>query len=155
MAVRETPAGHEVVDSAGTALLRAAHARLAGDLLDLEADGLRRRIRVAVTGDRITLTEGGATLTLRHGPQATGGTMGATGTRITAPMPGLLAEVLHPPGTRLAQGDPVLVFEAMKLMQTLTAPCDGILAELPHAPGATVPGGALLARFTPLEESPT
>ena len=62
---------------------------------------------------------------------------------------GLLSEVQHAPGTRLKQGDPVLVFEAMKLMQTLTAPCDGTLTDLPHAPGATVAGGALLARFTP------
>ena len=81
--------------------------------------------------------------------------MGARGTDITAPMPGLLAEVLHAPGTRLRQGDPVLIFEAMKLMQTLTAPCDGILTELPYPAGATLPGGALLARFTPSEESPT
>ena len=148
-AVRETAAGHEVTDSAGAVLLTAAHARLHGDMLDLEADGVRRRITVAVANTVITLTEGLVTTRLTHAAQAAQGAAGATGTEITAPMPGLLSEVLHAPGTRLKQGDPVLVFEAMKLMQTLTAPCDGTLTDLPHAPGATVAGGALLARFTP------
>ena len=68
---------------------------------------------------------------------------------------GLLAEVLHPVGARLTQGEPVLVFEAMKLMQTMAAPCDGILTELPHTAGATVPAGALLARLTPDEDTQT
>lgn len=126
-----------------------------GDVLDLEADGLRRRLTVALTGAEITLTEGLTLARLTHGAQAAKGAAGATGTEITAPMPGLVSEVLHSPGARLKQGDPVMVFEAMKLMQTLTAPCDGILTELQHPPGATVPGGALLARFTPSEETPT
>jgi acetyl/propionyl-CoA carboxylase alpha subunit len=158
LALRETPAGHEVTDASGRVLLRAAHARLAGDVLDLEADGVRRRIHVARTGEEITLTEGLMTTRLRHGPQAAGaarGRHGAQGTQITAPMPGLLSELLHPPGRVLKQGDPVLVFEAMKLMQTLTAPCDGTLTELPHAAGATVPAGAVLARFTPDKDHDT
>ncbi|MDX1820756.1 MAG: biotin carboxylase N-terminal domain-containing protein [Paracoccaceae bacterium] len=155
-ALRETPAGHEVAEATGAVLLRAAHARIAGDVLDLEADGVRRRIGVALTRDRITLTEAGAALTLRHGADATDAAAdaaaGASGTEIAAPMPGLVAELLHPVGARLTRGDPVLVFEAMKLMQTLTAPCTGILTDLPHPAGATVPRGALLALFTPDED---
>ncbi|SHL90526.1 3-methylcrotonyl-CoA carboxylase alpha subunit/acetyl-CoA/propionyl-CoA carboxylase, biotin carboxylase, biotin carboxyl carrier protein [Roseovarius litoreus] len=152
-AVHETAAGHEVMDIAGAVLLRAAHARLQGNTLDLEADGVRRRIAVGWSATEITLTEGLVTTRVPHGRQHTGADRGSGGTDINAPMPGLLAEILHPLGTPLKEGDPVLVFEAMKLMQTMTAPCDGILTDLPHAAGATVPSGALLARFTPDEDT--
>jgi len=147
--VRHTPSGHEIRDSAGAVLLNAAFAVLSGDHLCLETRGLRRRLAVTITAGQITLTEGLTTFRLPHGAKA--GTAGAAqaGTEIAAPMPGLVVELLHPPGTQLSQGDPVLIFEAMKLMQTLTAPCHGTLTDLPHAAGATVPGGALLARFTP------
>ena len=151
-AVRDIPGGHEVAGPDGRVILQAAHVRMQDDLLDLEADGLRRRITVSGTEQEITLTEGLTTTHLRHGADAAAGLSGASGTEITAPMPGLLSEVLHPIGTRLQKGDPVLVFEAMKLMQTLTAPCDGTLTELPHPAGATVAGGALLALFTPDED---
>ena len=155
LCVVEAPDGHVVTDKAGTVLLHVAHARLTDDLLDLEADGLRRRLACEITTDRITLAEGTATFRLSHGAQAAALQRRAAGTDITAPMPGLLAEVLHPVGARLTQGEPVLVFEAMKLMQTMAAPCDGILTELPHTAGATVPAGALLAWLTPDEDTQT
>ncbi len=152
-AVREIAAGHQVTDGTGALLLRAEHARLQGGVLDLEVDGLRRRIAVEPDAGTITLSEGLMCTRLTHGRwhDDAGGTKG--GTEIAAPMPGLLVEVLHPLGARLKQGAPVLVFEAMKLMQTLTAPCDGILTELPHPAGTTLPGGALLARLTPDEDT--
>jgi acetyl/propionyl-CoA carboxylase alpha subunit len=156
LCVRETPQGHEVTDAEGAILLSAAHARLSGDRLDLEALGRRRHVSIAMTPTEIHLIEGATTLRLPRGGDLTGpGPAAQSGSEISAPMPGLLVELLHPPGTRLKQGDPVLVFEAMKLMQTLTAPCDGILSELPHAAGATVPTGALLARLTPESEPST
>ncbi len=149
LSVRATPSGHEVCNTAGDVLLIAHHARLSGDTLDLEANGLRRRLNLRCDAGLITLTEGIVTIRLPYGAQSGTATSAQAGTDITAPMPGLLVEWLHPPGTVLKHGDPVLVFEAMKLMQTLTAPCDGTLTDLPHPAGATVPGGALLARFTP------
>lgn len=149
LSVRITPSGHQVCDSTGNLLLVAHHARLSGDTLDLETAGLRRRLTLRCDAAQITLSEGIVAIRLPHGAQAGPGAAAQSGTDITAPMPGLLVECLHPPGTVLKHGDPVLVFEAMKLMQTLTAPCDGTLTDLPHPAGATVPGGALLARFTP------
>ena len=156
LCVRETPQGHEVTDAEGAILLAASRARLSGDLLDLEAAGQRRRIRVAMTPAEIVLTEGATALRVPHGGDLAGpGTAAQSGSEISAPMPGLLVELLHPPGTRLQKGDPVLVFEAMKLVQTLAAPCDGTLSDLPHAAGATVPAGALLARLTPERDPST
>ena len=156
LCLRKTKQGHEVRDEAGDLLLLARHANLKGHRLDLEADGLRRRIIVVISQSEITLTEGTMTLRLSHGANAPGADHTAQGgTEILAPMPGLVAETLHQTGAALRQGDPVLIFEAMKLMQTLVAPCDGILTDLPHAAGASVPSGAILARFTPHKESQT
>ncbi|WP_209427936.1 biotin carboxylase N-terminal domain-containing protein [Pararhodobacter sp. SW119] len=156
LCVREVPGGHEVTDVEGAILLSASNARLVGDLLDLETGSERRRIAVAIDPTEIILTESTSTYRLARGIALGGsGRTNPSGTDITAPMPGLLVELLHPSDARLQQGDPVLVFEAMKLMQTLTAPCDGILSELPHAAGSTVPAGALLARLTPIKDTST
>lgn len=152
--VQATPTGHEVRDGAGHVVLQAAHARLTDDVLDLETDGLRRCISVARTVHQITLSERLQTTTFPCGAQAGANAAVQAGTDITAPMPGLLVELLHSRGASLKQGDPVLVFEAMKLMQTLVAPCDGILTDLPHPAGATVSGGTLLARFSPDQITP-
>jgi acetyl/propionyl-CoA carboxylase alpha subunit len=152
----ETAQGHEVCGADGEVLLRARHANFKGHQLDLETDGLRRRISIAISDSEISLTEGAITLRLAHGATASGANSTAKGgTEITAPMPGLVAETLHQTGALLKRGDAVLVFEAMKLMQTLVAPCDGILTDLPYAAGASVQSGALLARFTTNKDSQT
>lgn len=155
LCVREIPTGHEVCDSAGVVLLTAAYALLSGNTLDLETEGLRRRVTVEIAAQDIILTEGLRRIRLPHGTQTEPTGTARPGTDISAPMPGLLAEVLHPIGTCLKQGDPVLVFEAMKLMQTLSSPCDGTLTALPHPVGATVPSGALLAQLAPEKDPQT
>ena len=72
---------------------------------------------------------------------------------IRAPMPGLVAEVLQETGTRVKAGDPIIVIEAMKLLQTLYAPCDGELSTIYFRAGDTIDKHALLAKFIP-EETP-
>jgi biotin carboxyl carrier protein len=72
---------------------------------------------------------------------------------IRAPMPGLVAEVLQETGTRVKAGDPIIVIEAMKLLQTLNAPCDGELSTIHFRAGDTINKHALLAKFIP-EETP-
>ncbi len=154
LCVQATPMGYEIRDDAGHVLLQAVHARLTDDVLDLETDGLRRRISVARTAHQITLSERLRTTTFPYGAQMGANATLQAGTDITAPMPGLIVDLFHPCGASVKQGDPVLVFEAMKLMQTLVAPCDGILTDLPHPAGATVSGGTLLARFSPEQTTP-
>ena len=56
-------------------------------------------------------------------------------------MPGLVARLLVVTGQAVAEGTPVIVMEAMKLMYTLVAPRDGIVARLPVAEGTTVARG--------------
>ena len=70
---------------------------------------------------------------------------------IIAPMPGLVSEMLQAKGAQVSAGDPVIVIEAMKLLQTLTAPCDGVLDAVHFSAGDIVEKHALLASITPKE----
>jgi acetyl-CoA carboxylase biotin carboxylase subunit len=75
-----------------------------------------------------------------------------TGDAVTAPMPGLVAEVLVEVGQAVEAGETVVVLEAMKLMQNLGAPKSGIIASVHCRPGETVSGGATLIEFKKEEE---
>jgi 3-methylcrotonyl-CoA carboxylase alpha subunit len=66
-------------------------------------------------------------------------------------MPGLVAEVLLEAGAQVKAGDPVIVIEAMKLLQTINSPCDGELSAIHYSAGDTVEKNALLVTFSPEE----
>lgn len=63
---------------------------------------------------------------------------------IKAPMPGLILEVNVVEGTEVAQGDYLLVLEAMKMENTLTAPRDGVVKAISVKQGQTVEKNQLL-----------
>jgi 3-methylcrotonyl-CoA carboxylase alpha subunit len=67
--------------------------------------------------------------------------------RIVAPMPGLISQLNVAPGQIVAQGDTVIVLEAMKLMYSLPAQISGRVAQVFCAPGDTVPAGAPLVEI--------
>ena len=69
------------------------------------------------------------------------------GDAIIAPMPGLVKLVKTEAGGAVAQGDALLVLEAMKMEHTLTAPRDGIVAEVLVAAGDQVTDGTLLLQL--------
>ncbi|MCD6055548.1 MAG: mccA [Gammaproteobacteria bacterium] len=50
--------------------------------------------------------------------------------QLTAPMPGVIVELLVSPNTRVKQDEPLLVLEAMKMEHTLLAPYEGIVTSL-------------------------
>jgi biotin carboxyl carrier protein len=52
-------------------------------------------------------------------------------------------------GDRVKAGDPVVVIEAMKLLQTLTAPCDGTINQINFSAGESVDSGAVLVKIQP------
>lgn len=66
---------------------------------------------------------------------------------IVAPMPGTIVSVAVTPGATVAQGDPLLVLEAMKMKNTIKSPRDGTVAEVPVQPGVSVQYGTVLVRF--------
>lgn len=69
----------------------------------------------------------------------------ANATVVTAPMVGNVWRIDITPGTKLTQGDPVAVLEAMKLELPVPSPATGTVLKVLTAPGATVEPGTPLA----------
>lgn len=69
----------------------------------------------------------------------------ATGTEITAPMPGTVLRILVDVGQAVKKGDDILVLEAMKMEQALKATVDGTVAAINVSQGDTVEAGEVVA----------
>lgn len=71
---------------------------------------------------------------------------GAEGSvKITAPMPGKVLSISANPGQAVKKGDTILVFEAMKMENSVVAPEDGTVANVAFGVGDTFEAGATLA----------
>ncbi|MGZ5429003.1 MAG: acetyl-CoA carboxylase biotin carboxyl carrier protein subunit [Thermoanaerobaculia bacterium] len=66
---------------------------------------------------------------------------------VAAAMPGRVLRVLVSAGDRVAQGQPVLVLEAMKMENEVRSPRDGVVASVEAAAGQAVSAGDVLVRF--------
>ena len=67
---------------------------------------------------------------------------------ITAPMPGLILEVMFKVGDKVKKGTPLIVLEAMKMENILTSPVDAIIKEIKVKPQQTVEKNNVLINFT-------
>lgn len=66
---------------------------------------------------------------------------------LNAPMNGTIVQLLVEPGASVAEGDTLLVMEAMKMEHTIRAPVNGVVQEFYFQPGDLVDGGAALLAF--------
>ncbi len=66
------------------------------------------------------------------------------GTKMEAPMPGMIKAYKVAEGATVKKGDVVLVLEAMKMDNDMTAPCDGVVS-FKAAVGSNVDTGAVMA----------
>lgn len=71
----------------------------------------------------------------------------ATAGSLRAPMPGSVLAVLVTQGQSVAEGEPLLKLEAMKMEHTIRAPAAGTVAEIFFASGDSVPADAQLLRL--------
>ncbi|WP_461189580.1 acetyl/propionyl/methylcrotonyl-CoA carboxylase subunit alpha [Arthrobacter sp. Z4-13] len=124
-----------------------------------EADGgERQRVVVEVGGKRLEVVlpaslgsvgTGTAGAVAKPGKSKkrsrSGGTAAATGNALTSPMQGTIVKVAVANGDVVAEGDLVVVLEAMKMEQPLTAHRSGTITGLTAAPGETVSAGAVIA----------
>ena len=78
-----------------------------------------------------------------HAAQAQSGKK--KGLRIRAQMPGKILRVLAKQGQAVAQGQPLLVMEAMKMENEIKAPVDGTVREILVSEGGRVSEGDTLA----------
>ena len=67
-----------------------------------------------------------------------------SGTKMEAPMPGMIKSYKVTEGATVKKGDVVLVLEAMKMDNDMQAPCDGVIS-FKAAVGSNVETGAVMA----------
>ena len=133
-----------------------------GDVAEGEEAGERQKITVEVGGKRldvvlpagIALGGGGGGAAKKKAPKRSagkGGGAAASGDSLTAPMQGTIVKVAVEEGQQVAEGDLVLVLEAMKMEQPLNAHKAGVITGLSAEAGATVSNGAVLCEIKDAE----
>ena len=115
------------------------------DSLRYGIDGLWRHVVLATKGDEwwVQTADGPLRLTalpLLPEPQRAG----AAGNSLRAPLPGTVLAVLVDVGQTVAEGEPLVKLEAMKMEYTIRAAAAGMVAAIHHAPGDSVAADALL-----------
>ncbi len=144
--VPDEPA-HVLVDGTWQAVGTAATRHGVVDLV--AEDGLRRRYRVRRTAHAADVNgpEGQSTFALRteDDPDERGGIAG----ECRAPLPGAVTKVLVAVGDTVAEGDGLVVLEAMKMEHTLRANGAGTVAQVQCAPGQQVDVNDLLVAVEP------
>ena len=118
--------------------------------------GERQRVVVEVGGKRLEVvlpaslgTGGGSAgakpAKTKKRARSGGAVAAASGNALTSPMQGTIVKVAVGEGDLVAEGDLVVVLEAMKMEQPLTAHRTGIVIGLTAAAGETVSAGAVIA----------
>lgn len=128
----------------------------------LEHDGLATRVAVTIAPDspvgsgsgqvRVAGPDGQAAFAFAGRDADSAAGSGATGP--VAPVPGTVVSVLVAPGDSVAQGDPLVVLEAMKMEHKIVAERDGIVGEVLVAPGQSVDAHQILVQLDS-PDSPT
>ncbi|WP_019633476.1 acetyl/propionyl/methylcrotonyl-CoA carboxylase subunit alpha [Actinomadura atramentaria] len=111
----------------------------------LDVAGVRRTFAVAAAGDRVDVDSPLGPVALRAVPRfADPADLVAPGS-LLAPMPGTVVRVETEAGAAVAEGQTLVVLEAMKMEHRIAAPAAGTVAELGVAAGQQVEAGAVLA----------
>lgn len=66
------------------------------------------------------------------------------GTPVEAPMPGTVVDIKVSNGTTVAEGDTVVILEAMKMENEIAAPCAGTITSICVSKGESVDSGKVL-----------
>ncbi|WP_173091548.1 acetyl/propionyl/methylcrotonyl-CoA carboxylase subunit alpha [Actinomadura verrucosospora] len=124
----------------GTALVSAVPDRVV-----LDRDGLRETFTVATAGDGVFVDSRLGPVALRAVPRFTDPSAQIAPGSLLAPMPGTVVRVETEPGAAVAEGQTLVVLEAMKMEHRIAAPAAGTVAELNVEAGRQVESGAVLA----------
>jgi acetyl/propionyl-CoA carboxylase alpha subunit len=98
-------------------------------------------------GDIAVMEHGETWLVRPYDPFVAAEAAGSSSDRISAPMPGKVAQLLVKPGESVKKGQPLAVLEAMKMEHTLSAPADAKVAGVDVAQGDQVNEGTVILRF--------
>ena len=131
---------------------RVENATLADGWLSAAIDGETQRWRADIDGERIRVHDGTRRHVFSHAPAFAHETSAVEGSdRIVAPMPGRIVLVKTKPGADVAEGEDMLVMEAMKMELTLRAPRAGRVDSVQAAAGDFVEADAVLVRLAAAE----
>ncbi|HEX4832699.1 MAG TPA: biotin/lipoyl-containing protein, partial [Trebonia sp.] len=113
-------------------------------LVDYEANGLRRVVRVSRDGDaRYADSPLGASV-LAEQPRFPLPESAVAAGSLVAPMPGMIARVAVAAGDLVRTGQPLVFLEAMKMEHSIRAPHDGTVTEVRVTAGQAVDQAAVL-----------
>ncbi|MPZ61515.1 MAG: ATP-grasp domain-containing protein [Propionibacteriales bacterium] len=119
----------------------------------LAADGVVRRFAVETTrettGETAWVDGPGVHVGLRRVPRLPDPAAYVATGALLAPMPGVVVSVAVADGEVVAEGQTVLVLEAMKMRHTIAATEPGVVTAVDVRPGQQVEAGAVLAVVTP------
>ena len=128
-----------------------------GDAAEAEEAGERQTVVVEVGGKRVEVVIPAGLGGLAAGPaagakkpkRAAGKKAGAaaSGDAVTSPMQGTVVKVVAEEGATVAEGDTVVVIEAMKMEQSLKAHKAGTVTGLSAEVGATVTNGQVICEL--------
>ncbi|HJT98106.1 MAG TPA: biotin carboxylase N-terminal domain-containing protein [Rhodanobacteraceae bacterium] len=129
-------------------------ARLAGERLNATIDGETGRWRADIDGERLQVHDGTRRHVFAHAPAfAYASASAETGDRVVAPMPGRIVLVKTKPGADVAEGEELVVMEAMKMELTLRAPRAGRIENVQAVAGDFVEADAVLVRLAEAKPS--
>ena len=113
----------------------------------IELDGLRREIGVNRVGEEVWTNGAGAQYHLTPLPRFVDHSTDAMGSGPVAPLPGTIVSVLVDPGDDVAEGDALVVLEAMKMEHRITAPAPARVTAVDVAVGERVDAGQILVHL--------
>ncbi len=128
-----------------------------GEVADAGEASERQSVTVEVGGRRLEVVlpagvsgagGGGGPVAKRRKVSAKKATSAAGGDSVTSPMQGTIVKVAVAEGDSVAEGDVVVVLEAMKMEQPLKAHKSGTVTGLHAEVGATVASGAVICDLT-------
>jgi 3-methylcrotonyl-CoA carboxylase alpha subunit len=124
------------------------HARLSGEALIVEHDGVRRTLRAIRQGDALYLQwEGELRRIETHDPISAVEASHSHQGGLTAPMNGSIVRVLVEAGQSVEAGAQLVVLEAMKMEHSIRAPHAGVIKALYCQEGEMVGEGSALVEL--------
>ncbi|MBT9525646.1 MAG: biotin/lipoyl-binding protein, partial [Rhizobacter sp.] len=121
--------------------------------LRVAVDGVQRWLIARRDGLRLQLVSDAAVFVFEEPSPVPEGVNANDPLRATAPVAGLVAQVLVKPGDVVSEGQPMLSVEAMKMEMWLNAACAGRVKAVHAAPQESVAAGALLIELETPEEA--
>jgi propionyl-CoA carboxylase alpha chain len=140
---------HEVDASVNGRALTVRLGRLSEEVVDIEADGVRRSYDVHQSAGRVFVDGPEGSSNLSEEDRFPAPAAAADAGSLRSPMPGTVIRVEVEAGQRVAAGAVVAVIEAMKMEHPVASPHEGRVAEMRVSAGQAVQAGYVLAVIDP------